>query len=72
MTFAVILRRVRRCFLLGYESLMDASSATQLAAEAKSRFQQLLLEPWKRMLRRRGVPTLQYLLKTEAHTYAFP
>lgn len=53
------------------EFLMDTSSATQLAVEAKSRFKQLLLEPWQRMLRRRGVPTLQYLLKTEAHTFAF-
>jgi membrane protein len=30
-----------------------------------------LLEPWKRMIRRRGVPTLRYMMKTEAHTFAF-
>jgi YihY family inner membrane protein len=51
--------------------LMDTSAAAQLAEQAKSRFKHFLVEPWERMLRRRGVPTLQYLLKTEAHTFAF-
>jgi membrane protein len=31
----------------------------------------LLLHPWKHMLLHRGWPTLRYLMKTEAHTYAF-
>src|SRR5579864_2664755 len=31
----------------------------------------LLLRPWRYMLRYRGWPTLQYLARTEAHTYAF-
>lgn len=50
---------------------MDTSSAAQVAVQGKSRFKHLLVEPWERMLRHRGVPTLQYLLKTEAHTFAF-
>lgn len=31
----------------------------------------LFLRPWKYMLQYRGWPTLQYLTRTEAHTYAF-
>jgi len=31
----------------------------------------LLLRPWQHMLRHRGWPTLKYLTRTEAHTYAF-
>ena len=31
----------------------------------------LLLHPWKHMLLHRGWPTLRYLMRTEAHTYAF-
>src|ERR1041385_8523478 len=31
----------------------------------------LLLRPWKYMLQHRGWPTLKYLTRTEAHTYAF-
>jgi YihY family inner membrane protein len=31
----------------------------------------LLVEPWQRVIQTRGVPTLRYLLKTEAHTFAF-
>jgi membrane protein len=49
----------------------NPSSAAQLAPEAGSWLKRFLIEPWKRMLRRRGVPTLQYLMKTEAHTFAF-
>jgi membrane protein len=30
-----------------------------------------LIRPWKRMIVRRGMPTLRYLIKTEAHTFAF-
>src|SRR5215475_8100682 len=50
---------------------LDSSSAAQTSPEAESSFKRLLVEPWERMLRRRGVPTLRYLLKTEAHTFAF-
>ena len=49
----------------------DSSSATQLAHETGSWLTRVFLEPWKRMLRRRGMPTLQYLLTTDAHTFAF-
>src|SRR6185437_16477565 len=37
----------------------------------ESQAARLLLRPWKHMLRHRGWPTLQYLTRTEAHTYAF-
>lgn len=50
---------------------LDSSSAAQTSPETGFGFKRLLVEPWERMLRRRGVPTLQYLLKTEAHTFAF-
>src|SRR5215467_15716939 len=50
---------------------LDSSSATQAVHEAGSSFKRLLVEPWERMVRRRGVPTLQYLLTTDAHTFAF-
>src|SRR5215470_19429144 len=36
-----------------------------------SRAAKLLLHPWKHMLQHRGWPTLRYLMRTEAHTYAF-
>src|SRR5260370_12837327 len=49
----------------------NPSSAAQLAPEAGSWLKRFLIEPWKRMLRRRGVPTLRYLMETEAHTFAF-
>lgn len=53
------------------------SSSVSSAAEAapvslaESQANKLLLRPWAHMLRHRGWPTLQYLAKTEAHTYAF-
>ena len=31
----------------------------------------VVLEPWARMISHRGVPTLRYLIRTEAHTFAF-
>lgn len=40
-------------------------------AVPESQASKLLLRPWKHMLVRRGWPTLQYLARTEAHTYAF-
>ena len=39
--------------------------------KADSAAAKLLLHPWKHMLLHRGWPTLRYLMKTEAHTYAF-
>lgn len=30
-----------------------------------------LVRPWKNMIMRRGLPTLRYLMKTDAHTFAF-
>lgn len=47
------------------------SSATEAAREAESTTQKTVLGPWKHMVRRRGLPTLRYLTKTEAHTFAF-
>jgi membrane protein len=38
---------------------------------AESHASKLLLRPWKHMLLHRGWPTLKYLARTEAHTYAF-
>ena len=31
----------------------------------------ILVRPWKQMARHRGLPTLRYLTRTEAHTFAF-
>jgi YihY family inner membrane protein len=41
------------------------------APAGKSQAAGLFLRPWKYMLVHRGWPTLQYLTKTEAHTFAF-
>src|SRR5215472_840096 len=49
---------------------LDSSSAAQTVPESGSSVKRLLVA-WDRMVRHRGVPTLQYLLKTEAHTFAF-
>ena len=54
-----------------------ASGSVSSAAEtapvpaAESQAARLLLRPWKHMLLHRGWPTVQYLSRTEAHTYAF-
>lgn len=40
-------------------------------AAPESPASRLFFQPWKHMLMRRGWPTIQYLMKTEAHTYAF-
>jgi len=54
-----------------------AMTSTSLAKESasdpipESFATRLLLQPWKQMLSKRGVPTIFYLTKTEAHTYAF-
>jgi YihY family inner membrane protein len=55
---------------------MTASSIPSPAASVpetkpESPAAKLLLHPWQHMLMHRGWPTLRYLMKTEAHTYAF-
>ena len=37
----------------------------------RSWLSRILLDPWNRVIRTRGVPTLHYLMKTESHTFAF-
>ncbi|HEU4415346.1 MAG TPA: YihY/virulence factor BrkB family protein [Candidatus Angelobacter sp.] len=49
----------------------SATSAPSSAPALESPANKLFLRPWKHMLRHRGWPTLQYLTRTEAHTYAF-
>jgi membrane protein len=44
---------------------------TAQTAVPESPASRLLLRPWKHMLLHRGWPTLQYLTRTEAHTFAF-
>jgi membrane protein len=55
---------------------MSSSSISSAADQApsaasESHASKLLLRPWKHMLLHRGWPTLKYLARTEAHTYAF-
>src|SRR6516164_2151732 len=52
-------------------SLESVSSADKPSPPLQSFVARHLLEPWRRMLSRRGVPTLRYLTQTEAHTFAF-
>lgn len=47
------------------------SPASEAAHDLESPAQKLLLNPWKHMIVHRGLPTLRYLTKTEAHTFAF-
>jgi membrane protein len=51
-------------------SVSTATEITPVPA-TESPATRLLLRPWKHMLMHRGWPTLQYLARTEAHTYAF-
>jgi len=51
-------------------SVSSAAETTPVPA-TESPATRLLLRPWKHMLLHRGWPTLQYLARTEAHTYAF-
>ncbi len=51
-------------------SVSPAVEAATIPA-AESHASRLLLRPWKHMLVHRGWPTLQYLARTEAHTFAF-
>ena len=47
------------------------ASADQPAHSPESTATVWLIRPWKTMIVRRGMPTLRYLLKTDAHTFAF-
>ena len=51
-------------------SVSPAVDSAQVPAP-ESQASRLLLRPWKHMLVHRGWPTMQYLARTEAHTYAF-
>ncbi len=51
-------------------SVSPAVESTPVPAP-ESQASRLLLRPWKHMLVHRGWPTMQYLARTEAHTYAF-
>jgi membrane protein len=50
---------------------ISSTAESPLVTAGESQASRLLLRPWKYMLLHRGWPTLQYLTKTEAHTYAF-
>jgi len=52
-------------------SSMPSPADSAPAPKPESPAARLLLHPWKHMLLYRGWPTLRYLMKTEAHTYAF-
>lgn len=53
-------------------ALESASTPAQASLPARpSWLTRLVIDPWTRMISHRGVPTLRYLLKTEAHTFAF-
>jgi membrane protein len=52
-------------------SISPTVDSSEAASAQESSASRLLLRPWKHMLLQRGWPTLQYLMKTEAHTYAF-
>jgi membrane protein len=51
-------------------SVSPAAEAAPIPAP-ESQASKLLLRPWKHMLVHRGWPTMQYLARTEAHTFAF-
>jgi len=48
-----------------------AAAAPGPARVAESPATTVLLRPWREMAQRRGVSTLRYLTRTEAHTFAF-
>jgi membrane protein len=50
---------------------VSSAAETPPVVATESPATRLLLRPWKHMLLHRGWPTLQYLTRTEAHTYAF-
>jgi len=47
------------------------ASAAQPAQGPESPATVWLIRPWKTMIVHRGMPTLRYLMKTDAHTFAF-
>ncbi len=49
----------------------SVSPASKRSLEAEASFAKSFLNAWQQMLRRRGVSTLHYLTKPEAHTFAF-
>jgi YihY family inner membrane protein len=51
--------------------LASASPAEGSAYSPRALANRFLIAPWQRMLRTRGISTLQYLTKTEVHTFAF-
>jgi len=52
-------------------SSIPSSADSAPVAAPESHATRLFLRPWKHMLLHRGWPTAQYLMRTEAHTYAF-
>jgi membrane protein len=52
-------------------SSISSPAGSAVAATPESHASKFILRPWKHMLLHRGLPTLKYLMKTEAHTYAF-
>jgi len=52
-------------------SSISSAADPSPAPVAESHALKLLLRPWKHMLLHRGWPTLKYLARTEAHTFAF-
>jgi membrane protein len=52
-------------------SSISSPTGAAVAAAPESVASRFFLRPWKHMLLHRGLPTLKYLMKTEAHTYAF-
>jgi membrane protein len=52
-------------------SSISSPAGAAAAAAPESIAGKFFLRPWKHMLLNRGLPTLKYLMKTEAHTYAF-
>src|SRR5437763_2019860 len=52
------------------DSMLSAAAPRPAHAE-ESPATVILVRPWKQMARYRGLPTLRYLTRTEAHTFAF-
>ena len=52
------------------DSMLSAAAPGPAHAE-ESPATVILVRPWKQMARRRGLSTLRYLTRTEAHTFAF-
>lgn len=52
------------------DSISSPADSAPVAAP-ESAASKLFLRPWKEMLLHRGWPTVHYLMKTEAHTFAF-